>query len=318
MDDARKISVKNGVFRALSAARDQYQSAGILYESKKYHASLPFLRDAVMYGIKALLMLDHDDLPDDSGLVDAYYQADVSQDLKLSIELKGILKRLENVQEEKVGYPSVMSRESLKDMATSYKQTGIFLAKARRYINKSLQTTQEMKKKKIARKLMVAGAATILAVLVIIRLIIFITTFDNGLMGSYYSGLNFETLIKEQRDKMINFDWNMGSIIDDYFDNVSVRWTGRIKTPVNAEYIFITRSDDGARLWIDGRLIIDDWNIHAVMDKRAAVYLDKGFHDIRVEYFDSGGQAVMKLMWLVPGWRSQKAISPNYLKLAND
>ena len=102
MDDARKISVKNEVFRTLAVARDQYQSAGILYESKKYHASLPFLRNAVMYGVKALLMLDHDDLPDDSGLINTYNQTDISKNIRLSFELKEILARLDNVQKEGV------------------------------------------------------------------------------------------------------------------------------------------------------------------------------------------------------------------------
>lgn len=318
MDDTRIISIRNQVFKSLAVAKDKFQTADILYESKKYQASIPFFRDAILYGIKALLMLDHDDLPDDSRLVNFYYQSDTSKEIKLNIGLKEILTRLNNVQDESIDYPLGISKEAVRDMVTCHKHIENFLAKARRYIDTSLLTTQEIKRKKSTRKLIIAIASSILAIFIITRFAIFISTLDNGLTGRYYAGQDFERLIKERKDKRINFNWDMGNIINDYFDNVSIRWTGQLKTPRNGQYMFITRSDDGARLWIDDKIIIDDWHIHAEMDKRENIYLDKGYHNIRIEYFDSGGQAIMKLMWLVPGWPKQKIISPGYFKFANN
>ncbi len=66
-------------------------------------------------------------------------------------------------------------------------------------------------------------------------------------------------------------------------------------------HTFTLRSDDGVRLWIDGRLVIDAWNDHPVRDDRATVALTAGrAHAIRLEHYDNGGHAVARLSWSSP------------------
>jgi len=78
----------------------------------------------------------------------------------------------------------------------------------------------------------------------------------------------------------------------------SVRWTGAIEAPENGEYTFIVQSDDGARVFLDGKPILDIWGPHALITKETALTLAKGVrHDLRVEYFQDMGDAVVRFGW---------------------
>jgi hypothetical protein len=46
-------------------------------------------------------------------------------------------------------------------------------------------------------------------------------------------------------------------------DTFSVRWVGTVQPPTSGNYTFYTESDDGVRLWVDGRLIVDNWTDHS-------------------------------------------------------
>jgi hypothetical protein len=67
-------------------------------------------------------------------------------------------------------------------------------------------------------------------------------------------------------------------------------------------YLFLLTVDDGARVWLDGALIIDAWNIGYKANRRAKVYIDTtGDHELQVAYFEKTGNAVIKLDWIVLG-----------------
>jgi alpha-L-fucosidase len=62
------------------------------------------------------------------------------------------------------------------------------------------------------------------------------------------------------------------------------------------------RSDEGARLWVDGRLVVDDWGPHAEHAARGVVALVAGQrYPIVVEYRDVSGAALVRLLWSAPG-----------------
>jgi len=56
-------------------------------------------------------------------------------------------------------------------------------------------------------------------------------------------------------------------------------------------------SDDGARLYIDGQLVINDWNDHASRTDTITKYLSAGTHNIKMEYYEAYGGAIAKLSW---------------------
>ena len=55
------------------------------------------------------------------------------------------------------------------------------------------------------------------------------------------------------------------------------------------------QTDDGIRVWVDKRLIIDDWTWHAPKENVATVELQAGEHDFRVEHFEIDGYAQLQL-----------------------
>ena len=59
-----------------------------------------------------------------------------------------------------------------------------------------------------------------------------------------------------------------------------------INIPETAVYRFFINSDDGARLYIDGKLLIDNDGSHSAARKGAKIALNKGFHEIKIEYFE--------------------------------
>lgn len=84
-------------------------------------------------------------------------------------------------------------------------------------------------------------------------------------------------------------------------DEFSVRWTGQIEPRHSEEYTFATLSNDGVRLWIDGKLIIDNWTGHSAKEDLGKIELQAGKrHDLKLEYFQSGGNSVIKLFWQSP------------------
>lgn len=100
-------------------------------------------------------------------------------------------------------------------------------------------------------------------------------------------------------DSAINFDWGSGSpqpgIAPDQF---SVRWTRQV--PLNrGRYRFTTETDDGVRLWIDGALLIDQWQTMSRTRFSREITLNQGLHTIRMEVFDGGGAASARLDWAV-------------------
>ena len=98
-------------------------------------------------------------------------------------------------------------------------------------------------------------------------------------------------------DEVIDFNWGAGSPAAEISsDQFSVRWTGK-RTFEAGTYRFHALTDDGVRVWVDGRLIIDQWHDHPPSHYQTKVLLSAGQHDIKVEYYERGGGAVAKFWW---------------------
>ncbi|ARK09617.1 PA14 domain-containing protein [Fibrella sp. ES10-3-2-2] len=137
-----------------------------------------------------------------------------------------------------------------------------------------------------------------------------------GLRADYFNNTTMTApIVLTRTDATINFDWGTGSpspgINTDYF---SVRWTGQVKAPVTGSYTFSTTTDDGVRLWVNGKLLVDDWNGRAVKTNNGpTILLVAGQrYDIRMEYFDNIIGAVAKLQWIYPG-QTQQVVPQSYL-----
>jgi hypothetical protein len=79
-------------------------------------------------------------------------------------------------------------------------------------------------------------------------------------------------------------------------DRFSVRWTGQRYFHAGA-YRFGLFVDDGVRLWVDGELLVDEWQPARAEYHSTVVYLDTGYHDVVVEYFEDAGEAEIRFWW---------------------
>ena len=126
---------------------------------------------------------------------------------------------------------------------------------------------------------------------------------ENGLKGEYFTNMNLEgEPARLNIDKIISFIWNDKGPFEDFQkDNFSVRWTGYIKPDKSDKYTFDVSSDDGVRLYIDDKLVINDWNDHAVLTNSYTMELNAGqLYKIKLEYYEKGGGAIVKFGWRKP------------------
>ena len=71
--------------------------------------------------------------------------------------------------------------------------------------------------------------------------------------------------------------------------------------PETGDYTIAVRGDDGVRLWVDGKIVIDAWKPQDSVTDTGTVSLEQGkSYDIKLEYYDEGGNAVCQLGWRLP------------------
>jgi chitodextrinase len=124
----------------------------------------------------------------------------------------------------------------------------------------------------------------------------------NGLTGKYYDTAAFGTLKLTRVDPTIDFTWGTSAPATGMgADTFSVRWTGNV-IPASAEtYTFYLQSDEGARLWVNGRLLIDDWVLHTSREKKATIALaPTQAYAIKVDFRENTGKANVRLAWSTP------------------
>lgn len=123
-----------------------------------------------------------------------------------------------------------------------------------------------------------------------------------GLTGEYDLGREFEKLVFTRSDPNIDFDWPDATPDPEQMppdSAYSVRWMGQIQPRYSELYTFTTLSDDGCRLWIDDRPIIDDWHHHKATERSGQIALVAGHkYSIRLEYFENGDPpGLIHLSW---------------------
>jgi hypothetical protein len=124
-----------------------------------------------------------------------------------------------------------------------------------------------------------------------------------GLIGEYFNTMNpVGQPVLKRIDPSIDVDYGTSSpepnlVDEDFF---SVRWRGELQVAFSEVYTFYTRTNDGSRLWIDDKLIVDKWAwVNRVVDTRSEpIELVAGQrYSIRMELFNEDGDAEAHLLW---------------------
>lgn len=117
-----------------------------------------------------------------------------------------------------------------------------------------------------------------------------------GLMGAWYRTPDWTGQPTRRLDPEIDFDWSRSPP-----RSFSVEWTGSIEIERRGGYWFTLISDDGSRLWIDGRLVVDNGGAHAPVERTGHVRLEPGRHRVRLLYFNGLSGGMIRLSWVPPG-----------------
>lgn len=131
-----------------------------------------------------------------------------------------------------------------------------------------------------------------------------------GLLGQYHAGMGLAGNPLLTRTEVPDFDWGTaapGAGVP--VDGFSVRWTGWIEAVATGPTQIRTVTDDGVRVWVDDRLVIDNWTDHGPTTDTAPVAMVAGQrYRVTMEFYENGGGAVARLQWLPAGATAYTAI----------
>ncbi|MDX9848404.1 MAG: glycoside hydrolase family 3 N-terminal domain-containing protein [Tenuifilaceae bacterium] len=122
----------------------------------------------------------------------------------------------------------------------------------------------------------------------------------NGLLGEYFNNVTLSGQPELTRiDPEINFRWTLYSPDSKInFDFFSARWTGKLKSPATGRFKIGIDGNDGSRLYINEKLLIDNWKKQSYSTKLADYQFEKGKeYDIKVEFFESSGSVWFNMIW---------------------
>jgi len=131
-----------------------------------------------------------------------------------------------------------------------------------------------------------------------------------GLRGDYYQGANFKTLVLTRTDPEINFNWGDPGGPDPEVgdDDFSIRWTGEVEAAYTETYTFYPKTDDGVRLWVDGKQLVDSWvavPLYPIEHSGTINLVAGNSYSIVMEYFEETADAIAELRWKSPSTPKQ-------------
>ncbi|HWF93198.1 MAG TPA: glycoside hydrolase family 3 C-terminal domain-containing protein [Terriglobales bacterium] len=134
---------------------------------------------------------------------------------------------------------------------------------------------------------------------------------EHGLTGDYFANRDLQgEPVLSRTDHSVDFAWSNKGVTPKLLENYSVRWTGVLVPPEDGNYLLGFTGQDGYRLWLDGKLLVEDWTLHHPPSTNTAVVsLKKGqAYSIKIEYFQSIRFSDAHLVWNMPGHDEQDAV----------
>ena len=129
---------------------------------------------------------------------------------------------------------------------------------------------------------------------------------QNGLYKKTYLG-EWENCDEMIKGELVEESTSIDFSIDEYRkNNFGHSFSGYLQVDKDGTYEFQTSSDDGSRLFIGGFPVVDNDGLHGRQVAKGEIALKVGFHEIRLDYFEGGGQQSLEVKWKGPGfnWRT--------------
>jgi len=123
-----------------------------------------------------------------------------------------------------------------------------------------------------------------------------------GLLGVYYQKKNFEGEVLSRVNKRIKFKWTDAPAKNMPKDEFSIRWVGKLKIPHDGVYNLSFKNDDGVKVWLGKTLdtmeqIAVDVSEYGYAGYKTELKLEKGFYDIRIDFFENKKDAHIEFSW---------------------
>jgi hypothetical protein len=122
---------------------------------------------------------------------------------------------------------------------------------------------------------------------------------EPGLYTQFFNSTNLSNFALSRIDGNISFWWNKNAPAAGVnASGFSATFSGKIVMPQNKIYTFYLQSGRGARLYIDGKLVIDDWLVHTnLISTSSERHYAAGQYDININYYNEVSDAVLELSW---------------------
>lgn len=127
-----------------------------------------------------------------------------------------------------------------------------------------------------------------------------------GLLLEYFEGMNFERAASRTVDTVIEHRWPeppLGSVPPGLsgLEHFSARWTGQLIAAESGEHEIGVEGDDGFRLWLDDRLVVEDWNNGGPRFKGHRIELREGQTlKLRIDFYQDAHGRLLRLAWRTP------------------
>ena len=135
---------------------------------------------------------------------------------------------------------------------------------------------------------------------------------EHGLKAEYFSNIKLEGVpVIARTDKTVDFAWGDTGASPQLLKEYSVRWTGVLVPPENGDYQIGFTGQDGYRVWFEGQLIAEDWNIHhPATTQTKAFHLEKDHaYPVKIEYYETIRSAEARFVWSLPEHETQDALN---------
>lgn len=119
---------------------------------------------------------------------------------------------------------------------------------------------------------------------------------------SYYANQKLEGDPVVYYENDVDFEWGELAPVDEITPN---DWSARYETCLvlerRSKIAFQLSSDDGSRLFVDGKRVVGNWGVHGLRTRSGRIRLDPGQHALEVRYFDRSGVAQVELQASIRG-----------------
>ncbi len=132
-----------------------------------------------------------------------------------------------------------------------------------------------------------------------------------GLKAEYFPNMTLSgTPVLSRTDSTVDFVWGQEHVSPQLVSGYSVRWTGTLQAPETGEYRLGFTGDDGYRVWVDDKLVTEDWTDHEpATTLTPRISLERGrSYALKIEYFQKSRIGEARFIWSRPSQNGDDAV----------